>query len=375
MALDTIARNRQRVLGHGGVGFPTLAALMAAASQQRARSHEVTADTRGVLFVDDGGRLGVDFGGQGCESLTPWALRQVGGIAGVPASVLERVKPDTAARVLNETLPREEVDGGGPRTWLLERTGEGEERTLRAVTSTGYRRLWDSDLYGEVERWLSPAGWLPAFPERNAFEAEEKRERALWRSDRDTFAFFMSPRAPEGGDDGLGGLRRGLYIGNSETGGRSLLWGTFWFREMCANFLVWDVQQVQHSRRRRHTAGVTGEAQALRSWIMNAEQVIREQDLAPFRALQAYPFPMLDPKQGETWTEQAARTLAERHGFTRSVAGFAAEYAAEGRDGTARGSRWAVVNGVTAAAKGRTPGDRFDLSQEAGALAGALLAT
>src|SRR5262249_16799483 len=48
---------------------------------------------------------------------------------------------------------------------------------------------------------------------------------ALFRSDRDSFAFFYGDKAP--GDDGLGGMRKGIVVYNSEVGAKSFGFSTF----------------------------------------------------------------------------------------------------------------------------------------------------
>lgn len=370
MALGTIAAARARIGEHG---FPTLGAMLEGARAQRAASAEHAADGRGVLFTPEGVDLG---GGLEAHRFTDWALRQAGTLAGVPAAVLDRLQPGTRARVLNETFPREDA-----RRWLLE-TGADGATVVRSITSTGYRRVWDADLLGEVERWMVPAGWEPAYPERTWGRGPADADtapRALWRSDRESFAFFMSARDMTRGDDGsadvdgLGGMRRGLWIGNSETGARSLSWGSFWFRAMCCNFLVWDASEVAVNRR-RHTAGVVREVAALRSWIRDAVPVVVESDLAPFRRLDAVPYPVPERIAGKgrkgsglPWAERLALDLADRFpGITQSTGREAAALAERGDGGARAGSWWAVVNGLTAAARERTAGDRFDLSRAAG---------
>lgn len=368
--LGTIARNRGRVLGHGGEGYRSLRSMIEAGAAQRARCSEVEAKGAGVLFVAQGDGLAVDLGGTvGADRFTPWALRQVGSIAGVPAGVVDRLTPATAARVLNETWPRDGEEGG-PRRFLLESGAEGSS-TLRAVVSPTYRRVWDSELFGEVERWLVGGGWEPAYPTINSSAAEEDRERALWRSDRDSFAFFMSARNEgDNGADGLGGLRRGLFVGNSEVGARSLVWGTMWFRDLCANFLLWGASQVER-RARRHTAGVVGEVGNLRRWMREACPTVTAPDLDPFVILNRTTYDVPAGDDGETWEDRFARSVAERFGVTQAAARKAATIAAEGDAGARPGSYWAVVNGLTAAARDLTPGDRFELSAAAGKVASA----
>src|SRR5690606_4567040 len=77
---------------------------------------------------------------------------------------------------------------------------------------------------------------------------------ALFRSDRDSFCFFYSEKRPD--DDGLGGMRKGIFVHNSEVGSKAFGFGSFYFREMCSNFLIWDATQVKR-RRAIHKGSLT----------------------------------------------------------------------------------------------------------------------
>jgi len=131
-------------------------------------------------------------------------------MAKVPMPVLERITPETRAKVLNQCFPRSKrykvalVDG----------------IHLRAITSDRYERVWDADVLEEVDRWLLGSGFVPAVPTINTDDygtnAQGNNKPALFRSDRDLFAFFYSDKDP--GDDGFGGLRKGVMVFNSEVG-------------------------------------------------------------------------------------------------------------------------------------------------------------
>lgn len=360
----------ERARAGDGAGFPTLEAMTEAAASQRARCSEVDADRRAVLFTSDAGSVGLEAPGLEVQGMTPWALRQVGTLCGVPAALADRLQPATAARVLNETLER----NGDRLRFLLER-GEGGASTLRAVTSTGYRRVWDADLLGEVARWLAPTGWTAG---RTTLSGHgDDGERTLYRTDRDSFAFFMSERdgsrpGPEAlrsmfDDDGLGGMRRMIFFGNSETGARSFMWGNGWFRGICCNLGLWGVEDAV-VRRKRHTAGVLGEVRGLRQFIREAVPTVADADLEPFRVLAAAEFKVGEGrKASQSWAERAADLLVDRFGVTRAAAAAAGEFAERGDAGAKAGTWWAVLNGLTGpASKDLNPGDRFDLSALSG---------
>ena len=102
------------------------------------------------------------------------------------------------------------------------RVGLCDGDRLRAVTSDRYERVFDSELYEAIDRWLLPSGFIPALPTMNTdavgTNARGNTKPALFRSDRDSFSFFMSEQTPH---DPFGGLRKGLVVFNSEVGGKS----------------------------------------------------------------------------------------------------------------------------------------------------------
>src|SRR5690606_33419074 len=177
--------------------------------------------------------------------LTNYSYKQIARVAGVPLQMVERLKPDTRAKVINELMPR-----GDDRVAqvLLENTGGDQE--VRAFTGSQYSRLWDADVCAELDRWLAGSGWEPAKPTFRYAGDDSNAPRALSRTDRSSFMFFMKNGDP--GDD-FGGLHRGLAVWNSEIGDRMFGWTSFLFRDICGNLLIWGmreqtIKQVVHRK-------------------------------------------------------------------------------------------------------------------------------
>lgn len=209
--------------------------------------------------------------------------------AKVPMGLLERLTAKTGAQVLNESLQHDEVTD---RRALLEHSvngsygGGGITTRLRAITSDSYYRVWDGDILADIKRHLLPMGFIPALPTINT-DAQQRNilgnnKPALFRGDRDSFSFFytepatvnfdtttgeMKREGPQD-DDGLGGLRRGFMVGNSEVGARAAVYRSFYFRAMCSNFLIWDTSEVE-SRRQVHR----GERN-MRTWFLELRDTI-----------------------------------------------------------------------------------------------------
>ena len=222
--------------------FENFAAIRQNAAQQRARCREIEARDLNVLF----GESGDVYLGDHAVRPTHYSFSQLAAVARVPMAVLERLEVPTRASVLNQTFERSR----------RMRIGLADGDSLRAVTSDRYERLWDEEVLDAVDRWLLPSGFIPAMPTMSTdaagSNARGNSKPALFRSDRDSFCFFMSEETPR---DAFGGLRKGLVVFNSEVGAKSLGFCTFLFRDMCANFLIWGASGVVE-RTARHTSAV-----------------------------------------------------------------------------------------------------------------------
>lgn len=303
--------------------------------------------------------------------LTNYSLGQFCTAARAPMPLLERLSRQTIARVLNESI-RSDACALTDRSILIETdpaakdlidasSGEllharGETARVRAITSDRYARVWDADLFGEVDRWLSPVGYRPAVPTFN-YDGDRPRDifgddrPALWSGDRDSFAFFYTDPDPNGND--FGGLRRGIYIGNSEVGARSVMWSTFYFRDMCANFLVWGMEG-QKQRRVRHV-GQTRRLQTvycreLRRLAEEAQPIELETIGRAARTAFA-----TGSTGGDRVQILAADRLQKQFGLSKSLAAETVAAALLPQNAAQTGdpalSHWTIANGLTWVAK------------------------
>jgi hypothetical protein len=336
--------------------YPDLPTLITDARAQKDRSTTADVDDAGILYVPGRGGIVADLGRGREVALGHYARQQLGTLSGVPVRVQDRLSPRTLAQVLNETAPRDH-NGENARQWLLQDTDEGQE--ARAITSQKYERLWDADLYAECAKWL-PEGWEPAYPELHVLweGATDSRENvqgnekpALFRSDRDSFAFFHGPRADDGED--FGGLRPGLMAWNSEVGASSFGFRRFYFRAMCCNFLIWDASEIKE-RRARHTKQVTRIRAMFSRELRRIAQPMTTAELDTFAKAAAHTFEPFE-RDSKTTAKNAANKLYRLGNVqvTQAQAVRALEAASfeqhNGRGGFL--SSWDVANGLTWTAK------------------------
>lgn len=330
--------------------FASFEALRDDAGAQMRRCSTLDAKDDRILFAEDGGH--VHFG-DATLRLTHYALGQLAGMAKVPMPVLERLDGETRAKVLNRCFPRNRRY----RTALV----DGDR--LRCITSDRYERVWDADVYEQVDRWLLPNGFIPAMPTINTDSQGTNllgnTKPALFRSDRDSFAFFYGDKSP--GDDGFGGLRKGVVVFNSEVGAKSFGFSTFYFREMCANFLIWDATGVK-ARRARHTGAVVGVVREFREELQETGAVLTTREIDAFDAAKRTRFVPEGPNEREETVRRLVREFKLPEADAMEVADLV-----RAPENPGEFSVWGVVNGVTSAAKGLAYAeDRTALSVVAG---------
>ncbi len=332
--------------------FESLPAIREAADAQRRRSTQADAKDTSILFSEDGRH--VHFGDRTLR-LTHYSLGQLAALSKVPMPVLERLDGTTRASVLNQTFPRNRRY----RQALI----DGED--LRCMTSDRYERVWDADVLDEIERWLVPNGFVPARPTINTDARGTNLlgndKPALFRSDRDMFVFFYGDKEP--GDDGFGGLRKGAVVYNSEVGAKSFGFSTFYFREMCANYLIWDATGMT-SRRARHTGAVRHVVREFREDLLEVGAVLTTAELDVFERARTTRF----VPEGPNEKEQAVRRLVREFRMTEADATEATELV-RAPENPGEFTIWGVVNGITSLAKGLAFAEsRLSASASAGRL-------
>ena len=335
--------------------YPSFEAIQADASAQRDRCTEHDAKDTTILFSENG--QSVHFGDLTFD-LTPYALAQLAAMAKVPMPVLERINGETRAKVLNQCFPRN-------KRWKCA-LADGDH--LRAITSDRYERVFDADVLEEVNRWLLGSGFIPAVPTINTDEhgtnVMGNTKPALFRSDRDMFAFFYSDKQP--GDDGLGGLRKGVFVWNSEVGHKSFGFSTFWHRETCSNMLVWDASDIR-TRRARHTGRVKHVVREFHEDLVRIGSEITTAEYDVFQRAKETPFVPHGTDEHSDVIKRLNKEFKVSEADAREIVELA--YLEENPGDL---SVWGIVNGITSSAKAH----RYaEARTRMGVLAGRVLAT
>lgn len=196
------------------------------------------------LFLEDG---------TPCH-LNDWSFGQLCSLCGISRQTINRLKPETAAQAIRETLP----STSKPIQLLT------TEQAAKAVHGVSYTRLWNDELLDVIAEFRSDFE-----PPQRAFNGHGT---GLYCGEQDLFTFLIDPNGwTQIGEEEFA---PGFFVWNSEVGRRSLGIQTFWYQRICGNHIVWDaVEVVEFSR--KHTTNVREALDEIRRHI---ERLIERRD-------------------------------------------------------------------------------------------------
>ena len=227
---------------------------------------------------------------------------------------------------------------------------------LRAMTSTSYGRIWDSQVVDAVEKVNHDGRWV--IPAASYATTNPKRATTLYASDRDVFIFLVDPKNPIeiNGEQ----LFRGFYTWNSEVGSAVFGLCTFLYRYVCDNRIIWGQTDVKELRI-RHTGG------APERFAYEGQRVRGRMPTSQPRASCRASRPRRMPKSRSTRATGYGRGLVAEAGI-HEVPGQGQRRDRQAEQGGVR-SVWDVVNGITAYARSISHTDaRVELETKAGKL-------
>lgn len=218
--------------------YESIAALHAATVAYRAQAREAKGVAYSSLRTQAEGDDVLLLGKSNMPSkLTHWAFGQLAARAGAPASYLRGLPPTLAAQNLNYGLANRA--NGETANLLLHQNGG---YVVRAFTSDQYTRIWNADVTSRLVRLAEEQPeWQPA-------PAGFDGSRGLYASAHDMFVFLVDSNRRIFEKDPNGGLSRGFFAGNSETGAKSFWIKTFFYEYVCGNHRVWGAEGVRELR-------------------------------------------------------------------------------------------------------------------------------
>lgn len=234
--------------------YQSISALLDSAQSDMNNSRELKTPSSSILFAEDNDTLCMSGDRFSNLSLTHWPLSQVATMAKLPLQVIERLdrrnRLDLVVDNLNELFP---IESNDMKTVLIQDSkneyGETTESKIRAVNGSAYSRLWDYEVFSEVEDLIMPQGFTPTIPGLMSFRNQFMRNdhTALYRGDQSSFGFFFAQTEADIGKN-LGGLWPGVMVWNSEVGARSFGFHTFYYHLDTGAIIIWT--PAKHKRKR-----------------------------------------------------------------------------------------------------------------------------
>jgi hypothetical protein len=339
--------------------FLSLAELKAHVAQRKAESWTAAPRVESLRFnfdqqAPDAGLLVDVFDPTAGEtrSLAPtnWSFNQLAQYAGAPAAYLRKLPPVLAA--MNAQWGIEHTPIRDDALLLAQSNGDNK---LRAVTSTSYGRIWDSQVVDAVEKVNADGRWQ--IPASSYSTQNPRRATTLYASDRDVFIFLVDPNNPVevNGDT----LFRGFMTWNSEVGSQVFGLTTFLYRYVCDNRIIWGATEVQELRIRHSRGAPERFAYEGEKFLKRYADESTVKLIEGVKAAQAAEIPLKKDQSVENWLQARGFTKAQAKGSYES---------AVAEEGKAR-SVWDIVNGITAYARSIPhANDRVDLETKAGEL-------
>lgn len=243
-------------------------------------------------------------------NFTEWSFRQLCSLAGVSRETVNRLSPDTASRVLAETLP------GGNKPLQLFCMGD----SVRSIHPASYTRLYDVDLLHVIREFA--VDFRPAQNAKTVDDpgSEPSPATGLYCGEQDMFCFLIDPTGwceIEGE-----AFAPGFFVWNSEVGRRTVGIQTFWFQRVCQNHIVWDAVDVTEFRR-KHTTNVGEAVSNVRRLI---EQLVNRRDERR-DAFAATIANAMKTKLGEDAND--VLKILQKHGITKTLGNEALKIAEE----------------------------------------------
>lgn len=348
--------------------FLSLSDLQASVQARRERAHTRVLESRSIKVEarrDQPERLTLILPGSDMPvAPTNWSFGQMCSLVGAPASYLRDLPAPLAAINLQHGL----IDHRAEQVKLLQVDNGCTE--LRAVTGPDYGRIWDEELVEAVmkfagngtgdTRWKVPGVLDWRTMHYNPYVDITRDTTTLYASDRDIFLFLVDDTHPieagklPNGEPDL--YFRGFYCWNSEVGAKTLGIATFYLRAVCANRILWGVEnfeeiKIRHSKFAAHRFAQQAEpalahyADASPRSFIDGIRTARERIVAR--------------------DDEGRETFLRRRGFSKSETNKVIE-AVLAEEGRPPESIFDFVNGITALARTKSHQDaRLDLEGKA----------
>ena len=236
--------------------FDSMQHLLDVAREEMEQSRTVKVKGSDISFSVNEGAFQLDIDGQSPLPLTNFSMTQVAGMAKIQTQVLERLHKKQRDDLVIDNLKTLFPNSRSEIKHVLVRDRFDDaikiDSTARAINGSQYSRLWDYEVFSEIQEFLTQRGFTPMLP---ALRSEAMRnglmhglDTGLFRGDQCSFGFFFATEKMDGDSADLGGLTPGMMVWNSEVGAKSFGFHTFYYHEASGNIIIWT--PANHKRKR-----------------------------------------------------------------------------------------------------------------------------
>lgn len=233
--------------------FRTFEELRTHCEQEKQYSHDCWQLPQTLRPHVSASQILLELEGDEFGQLNDWSFSQMCRMSGISKDTINRLTPDTASTVLQETLPRADKP-----VQLLQTSS-----TIRSMHGMSYTRLWNAELLDVVHECA---------PDFQPPQTAMNEGTGLYCGEQDMFCFLIDPTGWTEIDGEA--FAPGFFVWNSEVGRRSLGIQSFWFQAVCQNHIVWDAVEVVDFTR-KHTANVRDGLNEIRQII---ERLVAQRD-------------------------------------------------------------------------------------------------
>ena len=235
--------------------YDSMETLLEVAEQEKAQSRTIKVQGSDIGFSTEAGEFRLDIAGKVPLPLTNYSMTQVALMAKIPTALLERLherdRDDLVVDNLKTLFPNRRAE----TKFILIRDHYDEfggiDSVARAVNGGAYSRLWDCDVFAEIEDFLLERDFTPMLPDEQSGMRNglmHGLDTGLFRGDECSFGFFFTTRDLGADCADLGGLTPGMMVFNSEVGARSFGYHTFYYHEASGSIIMWT--PANHKRKR-----------------------------------------------------------------------------------------------------------------------------
>lgn len=235
--------------------YESMEHLLDVSEEEMNQSRVLKAVAKDIAFSVDDDQFNIDVDTVKLP-LTNYSLTQVAGMAKVQTQMLERLhklkRDDLVVDNLKTLFPNTRSD----TKFILVRDTYDDSGDItsvaRAVNGGHYSRLWDYEVFSEMEDFLMTRNFTPSLPtlQSNALRngLMHGLNTGLFRGDQCSFGFFFIEKELVGDSKTFGGLKPGMMVFNSEVGARSFGFHTFYYHEASGSIVMWT--PANHKRKR-----------------------------------------------------------------------------------------------------------------------------